>query len=67
MMKNEVEIKDKILLSVREASLLFNIGEKKLRNLISNNPNADWLFYIGQRMMIKRILFEEFILKTPNI
>ncbi len=68
MIKNkDVEIKDKVLLSVSEASMLFNIGEKKLRNLISNYPQADWMFYIGQRMMIKRKKFEEFILNTESI
>lgn len=62
-----VPIWQKFLLSVSEASEYFNIGDKKLRNLISNNQGAEWLFYNGERLMIKRVLFEKFILETPSI
>ncbi len=62
-----VPIWQKFLLSVSEASEYFNIGDKKLRNLISNNQGAEWLFYNGERLMIKRIKFEQFIDETPSI
>ena len=62
-----VPLWEKFLLSVSEASEYFNIGDKKLRNLISNNQGAEWLFYNGERLMIKRGKFEDFLNETPSI
>ncbi len=62
-----VPLWEKFLLSVSEASEYFNIGDKKLRNLISNSQGAEWLFYNGERIMIKREKFENFINETPSI
>lgn len=66
-MNKEIEIKDKVLLTVNEASQLFNIGENKLRTLINLNRTADWLFTIGRKSMIKRSKFEDFILNANGI
>lgn len=66
-MNKEIEIKDKVLLTVNEASQLFNIGENKLRTLINLNRTADWLFTIGRKNMIKRSKFENFILNANGI
>ena len=62
-----VPLWEKFLLSVSEASEYFNIGDKQLRNLISNSQGAEWLFYNGERIMIKREKFENFINETPSI
>jgi len=66
-MNKEVEIKDKVLLTIDEASELFNIGQNKIRNLISLDRNADWLFNVGRRMLIKRSVFEDFVLHSSGI
>ena len=66
-MNKEVEIKDKVLLTISEASQLFNIGENKLRTMITLDREVDWLFTVGKRSLIKRSKFEDFVLNTPGI
>ena len=65
---NEIRVPfwKKFLLTVNEASEVFNIGEKKLRNMISNDKNANWLRYNGERIMIHRKYFEQFLDATPT-
>ena len=55
-----VPLWEKYLLTVNEASEVFNIGEKKLRNLISNYKDADWIRFNGERLMIHRKNFERY-------
>ena len=49
------------MLTVGEASVYFRIGEKKLKRLIDENPNAEFILWNGTRPQIKRKLFEQFI------
>mgnify|MGYP004582686465 FL=1 len=49
------------ILTIEEASEYFRIGETKLRRLIHDNPDAEYLLHNGNRIQIKRILFEKFI------
>ncbi len=48
-------------LTIEEASEYFRIGETKLRRLVHDNPNAKYLLRNGNRIQIKRVLFEKFI------
>ena len=48
-------------MTVTEAAQYFRIGENKLRRIISENKNADYLIWNGNRPQIKRIKFENFI------
>lgn len=57
---SEVEIKDKILLTIREASLYSNIGINKLY-AISKKPNCTFSVYSGNKILIKRKSFEKYI------
>ncbi len=57
----KVPIWNKYTLTVDEAAAYFRIGENKLRNLIAQNPNAEYLLWNGNRVQIKRIMFERFI------
>ena len=52
---------EKYTLSIEEASRYFRIGEKKLRRLAEENPNANWLIMNGNRLQIKRKQFEKVI------
>lgn len=52
---------EKYTLSIEEAAAYFRIGENKLRNLVEGNKNADYLLWNGNRVQIKRVLFEKFI------
>lgn len=58
---DEVPIWEQYTLTIAEAAKYFRIGETKLRQLVSDNPDADYLLTNGNRTMIKRKLFEEYI------
>ena len=60
-MHNTVPIWFKYTLTVEEAAIYFRIGENKLRNLINENKNANYLLWNGNRVQIKRVQFEHFI------
>jgi excisionase family DNA binding protein len=51
----------KYVMTVEEASQYFRIGENKLRKLIGENKNANWVLWNGNRAQIKRNLFERYI------
>lgn len=57
----KVPIWQKYTLTIEEAAAYFRIGENKLRIMISQNPNAEYLLWNGNRVQIKRVLFEKFI------
>jgi hypothetical protein len=62
-----VDIKDKFCLSVEEASLYFNIGQKKLRNIAADHIDSGLVIQNGSKLLIKRIAFENFLKKTTSI
>ncbi|RHH19376.1 excisionase [Blautia obeum] len=47
----------KYTLSIEEAVAYFRIGGGKLRKLVSENPNAEYLLWNGNRVQIKRERF----------
>ncbi len=57
----DIPIWRKYTLTVEEAAAYFRIGENKLRNLINENKNANYLLWNGNRVQIKRVQFEHFI------
>ena len=52
---------EKYMLTLREAAEYFHIGDKKLRQIVEENMDANFLLTSGNRFMIKRKLFEEFL------
>lgn len=65
--QDRVPLWNKYMLTISEASEVFNIGENKLRFIIENNEGADFIMMNGNRNMIKRKLFEEYLDKTGAI
>ena len=61
MNTNDIPVWEKYTLSIEEASRYFRIGEKKLRKLAEENPDASWLIMNGNRVQIKRKQFEKVI------
>ena len=61
MEKMKIPIWEKYTLSIEEAAAYFRIGETKLRRLISENNDADFILWNGNRPQIKRRLFEKYI------
>ena len=59
--ETQVQILDKFCLTIDEASAYFNIGEKKLRKLVSDNLNSGFIIQNGVKFLIKRKKFEEFL------
>lgn len=63
----DIPLWQKYTLSVEEASKYFRIGQTKLRRLINENEDADFILWNGNRPQIKRKPFEEFIDKLNVI
>lgn len=63
----DIPLWQKYTLSVEEASKYFRIGQAKLRRIISENEDADFILWNGNRSQIKRKQFEEFIDKLNVI
>ena len=61
MSYSDVPIWEKYTLTIEEAAKYFRIGEKKLRKLAEENPDASWLIMNGNRLQIKRKQFEKVI------
>ena len=58
---------EKYMLTLREAAEYFHIGEKKMRQIVDENMDAKFLLENGNRVMIKRKLFEEYLDKANVI
>ena len=67
MRSNEMPYWEKYMLTLREAAEYFHIGEKKMRQIVDENMDAKFLLDSGNRVMIKRKLFEEFLDKSSVI
>ena len=57
----EVPVWMKYTLSIEEAARYFRIGENKLRRIIEENRDADYILWNGSRPQIKRKIFEKII------
>lgn len=51
----------KYMLTLREAAEYFHIGEKKLREMVDENIDSDFIMTSGNRIMIKRKRFEKYL------
>ena len=61
MRTNEIPYWEKYMLTLREAAEYYYIGEKKMRQIVDDNLDANFLLESGNRIMIKRKLFEEYL------
>ena len=61
MRTTEIPYWEKYMLTLREAAEYFHIGEKKMRQIVDDNLDANFLLESGNRIMIKRKLFEEYL------
>ena len=58
--QSELSIEHKYLLTIKEASQYFNIGENKLREL-TNDSDCPFVLWNGNKRLIKRKEFEKFL------
>ena len=63
----KIPIWERYTLSVEEAAVYFRIGENKLRRIISEDKDADFIIWNGNRPQIKRKKFENYIDKLNLI
>lgn len=57
----QVPIWEKYTLTIEEAAAYFRIGENKLRQLVNEHPDAEYILWNGNRPQIKRIMFGKMI------
>ena len=56
-----IPVWERYTLSIEEAAAYFRIGENKLRKIVSENKDADYLLWNGNRPQTKRKKFEQLI------
>ena len=66
-MKIEIPVWEKYSLSIQEAAAYYRVGENKLRRILVENQDANFVFYNGNRVQIKRKLFEDYMDKLEAI
>ena len=65
-MKETIATGEKYLLTIKEAGEYFNIGVKKMRRLAEENLGV-FSVYSGNRYVVIRTKFEEFLCNTSTI
>ena len=65
-MATGVPVHEKVTLTLEEAAVYSNIGINKIRE-ISNNKNCPFVLWVGNKRLIKRRQFEQFIEKNYSI
>lgn len=64
---DNVPIWEKFALTIQEAAQYFNLGEKKIRKLAQEHLDFGFVLQNGNKTLIKRKKFEEFINSTSSI
>lgn len=57
----DIPIWRRYVLTIVEAAVYYHIGEKKLRAIVDEHPNAGFFIMNGNRVLIKKGKFEEFL------
>lgn len=65
--KKNVPIWEKFALTISEASEYFNLGEKKMRYLADSYSDYGFVLQNGNKILIKRKRFEDFISETSAV
>ena len=66
-MVGSVPISEKYSLTIAEACEYFNIGDKKLRRIISENIDSGLYIQNGAKTLIKRKKFEDYLNSLTSI
>lgn len=59
-------INQKSLLTIPEAAEYSNIGQNKISEMLKN-PRCTFVLYVGRKKLIKRELFDSFLMKSVEI
>ena len=63
---NNVPINQKLTLTIKEASIYSNIGINKIDSML-RTPNCPFVLFVGNKKLLKRKEFEEFIARALSI
>ena len=63
---NNIPLNEKYTLTIKEAAAYFNIGVMKMRRLAEEHTSS-FSIYSGNRYLIIRTKFEEFLVETSTI
>lgn len=61
MQKGVIPVWKRYTLTITEAAEYYHIGENKLRMIADEHPEADFIIMNGNRILIKRQKFEEYL------
>ena len=56
-----------VMLTIEATCGVFGIGEHTIRKQVKSKPNSDYLFRIGTKTLIKRNLFEQYIIGETEL
>ncbi len=62
----DIPLNEKYMLTCKEAAAYFNIGVKKIRRLAEDHM-SDFAVYSGNKYLIIRTKFEDFLQKTSTL
>ena len=65
--ENAIPIFQRFMLTPKEASEYFHIGEKKIKALAAERPDASFVVYNGSHLLIIRKEFEKFLCQTSSL
>ncbi len=63
----DIPVWEKSNLSLEEASAYFNIGINKLRQITDAKECEKCVLWVGNRRLIKRVLFEEYLREEYSV
>ena len=66
MDRDRIDIKDKYLLTIREAAEYSNIGINHISRML-NDPYCSFVIFNGNRKLVKRIEFEKYLSESRSI
>lgn len=61
LLQETIPVWKRYVLTIAEAADYYHIGEKKLRQVVDDNIRSDFVIMNGNRVLIKRRQFEEFL------
>jgi len=59
--ENTIPVWKRYILTITEAAEYYHIGQNKLRMIADEHPEADFIIMNGNRILIKRQKFEEYL------
>ena len=62
-----IPVWEKYSLTIEEAAAYFRLGENKLRRIVAENQDAEFILWNGNRPQIKREKFENYLNKVNVI